>query len=519
MMAHRSFSDENVAAATAGEAARGQDGAIALGAALFHLDDRRLSGGSGEARLEPLVAQLLMLLADRRGEVVRRDELRKSLWPDVFVGDDSLNRLIAALRRAVREIDASESIRVETISKAGYRLATAPGVAFRAGSEPGPGFVRRHAMALFAATGATAIAGGLLWSRSGPATNPRVESLLDQARVAQGMGLPDADETGTGLLNEAIALDPRNAAAWGMLSLAHYRALENGVAEEAAGTANVELAARRALAIDPEESNARGALAILSPIYGDWLAAERRYEAVLKSDPDNLPVVVEKGLLQMSVGRCEDALASAEHALRLSPFAPALHYHHVFRLSAAGRGFEADRAVDRAGQLWPRHPGIRYARFLTFAWSGREAAALRMLDSPDAPLPPLLVRSWRPILQARVGNDQGLRQEAAEALLAQAAAHTGAAVNAILGLALLGQLEGAFAVAEGYLLRRGPLTGNLRTPAPLPVAEQRWRKTMMLFVPATAGMRADQRFAALTEDMGLGEYWRRSGKRPDFLRA
>jgi len=518
MMAHRSFSDENVAAPNAGESAGGRDGVIALGAALFHLDDRRLSGESGEARLEPLVAQLLTLLADRRGEVVRREALRKSLWPEVFVGDDSLNRLVAALRRAVREIDASNSIRVETISKAGYRLAIAPGAAL-AGSEPGPGFARRHAMALFGATGAAAIAGGLLWSRSGPATNPRVESLLDQARVAQGMGLPDADETGTGLLNEAIALDPRNAAAWGMLSLAHYRALENGIAEEGAGTASVELAARRALAIDPEEPNARGALAILSPIYGDWLAAERRYEAVLKSDPDNLPVIVEKGLLQMSVGRCEDALASAEHALRLSPFSPALHYHHVFRLSAARRPFEADRAVDRAGQLWPRHPGIRYARFLTFAWSGREAAALRMLDSPDAPLPPPLVRSWRPVLQARVGNDEALRREAADALLAQAAAHTGAAVNAILGLALLGELEGAFAVAEGYLLRRGPLTGNLRTPGALPVAEQRWRKTMMLFVPATAGMRADPRFAALTEDMGLGEYWRRSGKRPDFLRA
>lgn len=519
MMAHRSFSDENVAVGAVELDAPCGERAIELGPARFHTDDRRLSGSRGEARLEPLVARLLLLLTDRRGEVVRREELQSAIWPAVFVGDDSLNRLVAALRRAVRTVGEEDTIRIETISKKGYRLAIALAGSEDIASKPQPDFVRRKTLALVAASGAAAIAGGFLWSRSDRAANPRVESLLEQARVAQGMGLPEADETGTGLLNEAIALEPRNAAAWGMLSLAHYRALENGTAKEGEGTANVELAARRALAIDPKESNARGALAILPPIYGDWLAAERRYDAILTSDADNLPVIVERGLLQMSVGRCRDALASAEHALRLSPFSPALHYHRVFRLSAAGQQFEADRAVDRAGQLWPRHPGIRYARFLTFAWSNREAAALRMLDSPEAPLPPPLAESWRTVLQARVGNDDQLRRKAADTLLAQAAEHTGAAVNAILGLALLGDLGGAFEVADGYLVRRGARAGELHTPGVLPVAEQRWRKTMMLFVPATAAMRAEPRFAGLTEDMGLADYWRRSGKAPDFLRS
>lgn len=250
------------------------------------------------------------------------------------------------------------------------------------------------------------------------------------------MGLAEADETGRGFLNEAIALEPNNAAAWGMLALAHYRALENGAVEESSGAAEVELAARRALALDPEEPNARAALAILPPIYGDWLAAERRYDAVLKTDPDNLPVIVERGLLLMSVGRCRDALASAQHALRLAPFAPVLHYHHAYRLAAVGRSLEADRAIDRAIQLWPRHPGLRYTRFLLFAWSNRERPALRMIEGADAPLPPPLARSWRSVLEARLSGQAGLRREAARGLLAQAAAHTGAAVNAILGLAL-----------------------------------------------------------------------------------
>lgn len=517
MMAHRSFSDENIATAFVAPEAGDEDSVIALAAARFHTDDRRLTGAGGETRLEPRVAQLLILLAGRRGEVVKREELQRAIWLDVIVGDDSLNRLVAALRRALRAVGAGDSNRIETISKAGYRLtveATAPcGVA----GVPRQTFVRRHALAMVGAAAAAAIAGGLWWSRSGETTNPRVERLLEQARLAQGMGLPEADETGTGLLNEAIALEPGNATAWGMLALAHYRAIESGAANEGEGAANLELAARRALAIDPEESNARGALAILPPIYGDWLAAERRYDAILNADPDNLSVIVERGLLLMSVGRCREALASAEHALRLSPFAPALHYHHVFRLSAAGRHFDADRAAERAAQLWPRHPGIRYARFLVFAWSNREAAAIRMLDSSEPPLPPPLATTWRNVLRARADGSGELRRETADTLVAQATAHTAAAVNAILGLAIMGEVDAAFQVAEGYLLRRGPVVGNLRTPGAIPTAEQRWRKTMMLFTPATVAMRADSRFAGLAEGMGLAEYWRRSGKRPDFM--
>ncbi len=40
---------------------------------------------------------------------------------------------------------------------------------------------------------------------------------------------------------------------------------------------------------------------------------------------------------------------------------------------------------------------------------------------------------------------------------------------------------------------------------------------MMMWDPATASMRADPRFMPLCRDMGLVDYWRQSGHRPDFL--
>jgi len=43
------------------------------------------------------------------------------------------------------------------------------------------------------------------------------------------------------------------------------------------------------------------------------------------------------------------------------------------------------------------------------------------------------------------------------------------------------------------------------------------RHTQVLFVPVSAPLRADYRFLPMCEACGLGEYWRRAGRQPDFL--
>jgi hypothetical protein len=39
----------------------------------------------------------------------------------------------------------------------------------------------------------------------------------------------------------------------------------------------------------------------------------------------------------------------------------------------------------------------------------------------------------------------------------------------------------------------------------------------MLFIPATAPMRANPRFLPLCEAMGLARHWRETGPSPDFM--
>jgi DNA-binding winged helix-turn-helix (wHTH) protein len=45
--------------------------------------------------------QVLVVLADAAGHVVARRTLFERCWGEVYVGDDSLNRVIAALRKIV----------------------------------------------------------------------------------------------------------------------------------------------------------------------------------------------------------------------------------------------------------------------------------------------------------------------------------------------------------------------------------------------------------------------------------
>jgi DNA-binding winged helix-turn-helix (wHTH) protein/TolB-like protein/Flp pilus assembly protein TadD len=80
-----------------------------------------VSGPAGTLRLEPKVMQVLVLLAAHPGQVVTKERLIQTVWPDAFVTDDVLTRAISELRRVFGD-DARESRFIQTIPKSGYRL-------------------------------------------------------------------------------------------------------------------------------------------------------------------------------------------------------------------------------------------------------------------------------------------------------------------------------------------------------------------------------------------------------------
>jgi TolB-like protein/DNA-binding winged helix-turn-helix (wHTH) protein/tetratricopeptide (TPR) repeat protein len=80
-----------------------------------------VTGPAGPIRLEPKVMQVLVLLAAHVGQVVAKERLIHTVWPDAFVTDDVLTRAISELRRVFGD-DAKESRVIQTIPKSGYRL-------------------------------------------------------------------------------------------------------------------------------------------------------------------------------------------------------------------------------------------------------------------------------------------------------------------------------------------------------------------------------------------------------------
>ena len=74
-------------------------------------------------RLQEQPLKILMLLLDRPGEIVTREQLRQILWPEgTFVDfEHSLNAAVAKLRQSLG--DSAENPRfVETIPRRGYRF-------------------------------------------------------------------------------------------------------------------------------------------------------------------------------------------------------------------------------------------------------------------------------------------------------------------------------------------------------------------------------------------------------------
>src|SRR5437773_727183 len=74
-------------------------------------------------RLQEQPFQVLLLLLERRGDLVTREELRERLWPaDTFVDfDHSLNTAVNKIREVLND-SASSPRFVETLARRGYRF-------------------------------------------------------------------------------------------------------------------------------------------------------------------------------------------------------------------------------------------------------------------------------------------------------------------------------------------------------------------------------------------------------------
>ena len=482
---------------------------------------RIVRGPQGEIHLEPRIMQVFLLLLDAAGRVVTRNEIFDQCWGGAMVGDDSVNRAIAGVRRIVTEV-APGAFEIETIPRTGYRMigdVTRPKVdpAEEQGKAEVPRVSRRTLVA--GGVAAVGIASAGLWATLEGRNDARATQLIGQADQILRYELSDRRLPAISLLEQAIKIDPGNSAALGLLAYARTLARtgdpRGGEAFQAA-----ERAIKVALAADNKEPHARLALLLMERDGFEWAQIEDELRAILAIAPRNSLTMGWLVALYQAAGRNRLSWDVNERQIAIDPFSPTPQYRKALKHWIFGRTAQAYRLADRLMQLWPGHPWVWNARFLILAFTGRAHAALDMIDdsaSRPKTITPERMAQWRPTLAALDHPTPAALAAARDANLAAARQSPGQAAYAVMALAGLNEIDAAYDVAEGLLLAKGSvITRRPSDRANMLVNNSGWRQTQWLSTPPLAAFRESPRFGPLCDGIGLTAYWRTRGIRPDY---
>jgi DNA-binding winged helix-turn-helix (wHTH) protein len=504
-----------------------------LASALVRPSLRSLEGPGGALAMEPRVMHVLLAFVDSQGAVLTRDELMRSCWSGAVVGDDAINRAISEIRRISRTTQSGFSI--ETIPRVGYRLtgtATEPAQAQAQASpeaaqpeplQPASSLYRRRWLigGALAALGSGAFG---LWRARRPGPDPRFEEQMERGLQALRLEMPGSSQEAAGAFRIAAEIEPQNASAWGLLALALRGTSDFARPEEAgAAMAASEAAARRALSFDEREPNALVTLALLQRRIDNWMTTESRLRDVLAIAPENAAALDYLTSQLQAAGYIRESWDLNEQAIAFDPLRPTPLYRKALKLWILGRWDEADQVAARALELWPQNLPVKNARLLVYAFTDRWQAARQFVDRmgrQEKLLSPAGVTMWKASLAALESRTPHDVQVARDSSLAAAPLNPGLSVHAVLLLSAMGEVDAAFSVVEGFMLRRGLLVTQDRTDAGNEYeVDMGWRETQWLFTPATKSLRADPRFAVLCDAIGLSQYWQQRGVLPDERRA
>lgn len=488
---------------------------FALRLAVVSPSTRTVSGPGGTADVEPRVMQVLVVLAESLGQVVTRASLFERCWGGVYVGDDSLNRAVGAVRKLAADIGGG-SFEVETIPRTGYRLNSAT-VEKLGGADPvGSGGISRRGMIGGAAgIAALATAGSWWWIRS--REDRHFDQLIQKAEDA--IQNEDVGPTVLGPLEEAVSMRPGSAKAWGLL--AFFNIITAQLADPKDAPRMIERAkeaALRALTIDPQEPNALLAMFELQGSTLDWFARDQRLRRIIAIDPTRVWAIAELVLMLQAAGLTRESWMWNERAISLVPLSLDFLSKRGLKLWISGKVAEADKVVDQVRALYPTVAWAWFCRFLIFAMTGRANAAQAMLQAnPKMISTGLEMDMWRAALPAldrpSASEIPRIREACFEAAKGAGETHG----QGVIILSRVGDIDGAFAIAEGALLGRGPIIHQAASATKSAFEDAIDRVNMQwIWTPPCAVMRADPRFGPLCDAIGLTEYWRRRGVQPDY---
>lgn len=374
------------------------DDSFTLGALQVHPVLGRISSHAGCEKIEPLIMDVLTLLAAHEGKTILRDEFLTTIWASYDASDESLTRAVSVLRRAFRKLDPQTAY-IETIPKRGYRLM---------------GSVGPH-------------------QQSPPANSPgpphlsagRSEASQSHELLLQGRALNERPfhfnvlTTAAALLDEAVALDPDNAAAHG--ERGHTYSLMSTYLREgdkAALIAKAADCARTALALEPTLGFPLTLIALEQFTKGNIVEAIDLTQEAYRRDPHCPEVVLRLGYFFAAIGHTKRAVPYVEEAVALDPV-QGRNFQILATLKLANGDLEeAERHAKRAFDM-QHHFGCETYAAIAFARGDYALAGERLLEGRsylegflgDQFVDPAV---WQKIVAGAYSPDQATREALGE---------------------------------------------------------------------------------------------------------
>jgi DNA-binding SARP family transcriptional activator/TolB-like protein/Flp pilus assembly protein TadD len=283
---------------------------------------------------------------------------------------------------------------------------------------------------------------------------------------------------------EAVERDPAFAAAYAGLADTYVNLSNFGYRDPEEALARAEVAADRALALDPglAEAHASKGFALASRL--DFREAEASFHRAMALKPAYTWAHHYYTLLLLMLGRTEDALEHNRHALSTDPLSVPANATRGIILCQQGDLAGARRELERARSLSPDVPLVAYYLGVVRASGGDHDEAILLLEQAAGQAPDF------PGVQGALAwvYRRTNRQRAADSILAglESEARTGGPrprVNLAFAYAALGRTDAAFTLLQ----------------------DVRWDVPSLIELradPLLAPLRSDRRYTALLHSLG-----------------
>ena len=410
-----------------------------IGSYTFDAAARTLLRGGTSTRLPRKAAELLALLAERGGELVSRESIFTTLWPEGFIEDGNLTQTIYLLRKALA---ADPSVEIENVPRLGYRLrcVAVPAKATRAGMT-----WSRFAFAAGAFAAVIVVLGAWVAMRA-----PASGYLSPQARADVDLAMYHFDRIANiDLAQRYFSSTTHDAPSSpeGYAGLALVQALKGFDASDRAAACargNAALARADAIRVSSLGHVARAMLAVTCE--RSLTVAQAEVDAALAMDPRSATALGFRSRIGFWRNRPAEAVTFAKEAVAENPTSA----EALLDLGIAeyyDRDFQhAVSSFTRLLELMPNHPAARDFLARSYDGLGDFSAAERVVR--EAELAPASA-PWTVPMQARLLAERGQRQRAFDLLRARAVASDPEAVaSAYVAL-------GDDARAVAYLLQSG----------------------------------------------------------------